>query len=328
MTLTLQSISHRYITANRAVREVLQGISFQVHEHEFMCLAGESGCGKSTLLRLIAGLERPYSGSILRDGAPLSSASHFVPPEKRRMGLVFQQATLFPHLTVLENVCFGMKPVSHPLAHELLQQVRFSGRDHEYPHMLSGGQQQRVALARALAAQPELLMMDEPFASLDYDLRQHIRADIHRLLKARGITTLMVTHDPQEAMQMADRIILLSPQGHIVQIGTPMELYLRPHTAYAARFFGHANIIMHQDKSWVIRPEHLILGETGSTQGMVQSVRFSGSHQLVEILWQDQILLAKDYKLLPLVEQQVIHFTLDMTKAHALDASEALSVAA
>lgn len=305
MMLQLRQVSHGF-----GKRNVLEKIELEVAEGEFVCLAGESGCGKSTLLRLIAGLERPRAGEIHLNRRTLSSPDVFVPPQKREMGLVFQQAALFPHLTVIENVCFGMKPVSLPKAHALLEQVRFSGREQDYPHMLSGGQQQRVALARALAAEPALLLLDEPFASLDYDLRKQIRADIHALLRARGITTLMVTHDPQEAMQMADRIILLSPQGHIEQVGTPKALYDTPGTDYAARFFGPANFVQLNGVSRMVRPEHIRLDDAGPYSGIVRKVTFSGSHQLIELAWQEQALLAKDYHQTNLQAGSTVRFSL------------------
>jgi iron(III) transport system ATP-binding protein len=291
MMLQLRQVSHGF-----GKRNVLEDIALEVAEGEFVCLAGESGCGKSTLLRLIAGLERPRAGEIHLNNRTLSSPEIFVPAQKRAMGLVFQQAALFPHLSVIENVCFGMKPVSLEAAHALLEQIRFAGREQDYPHMLSGGQQQRVALARALAAEPSLLLLDEPFASLDYDLRKKIRADIHALLRERGITTLMVTHDPQEAMQMADRIILLSPQGRIEQVGTPKAIYQSPGTDYAARFFGPANFIQINGVSRMVRPENIRLQETGQYTGTIRKITFSGSHQLIELAWDNQVLLAKDYR--------------------------------
>jgi iron(III) transport system ATP-binding protein len=303
MTLALRDISHGYGT-----RQILRAVSFEVQPGEFVCLAGESGCGKSTLLRLIAGLEALQNGRIERGGEALSTPEHALPPEKRRIGLVFQHASLFPHLNVRDNVCFGMRPKSREKAHALLEQVRFSGREEDYPHTLSGGEQQRVALARALAAEPELLLLDEPFASLDYDLRKQLRTDIHALLKARGIPTLMVTHDPQEALQLADRIVLLGPQGTVEQIGTPRELYLSPQTEYAARFFGTANYVRMQGTARLVRPEQISLSPQGRHRAVVKRCRFSGSHQLVEMEWEGQALLAKDYELHPLTEGAPVMF--------------------
>ncbi len=306
MTLQVRALAHRYGT-----RPILSGIDLDVGAAETVCLAGESGCGKSTLLRLIAGLERPSEGTILRNGECLSSPTASLPPEQRRMGLVFQQAALFPHLSVLENVCFGMRPPSRAKALEWLEQVRFQGREEDYPHMLSGGQQQRVALARALAAEPEILLLDEPFASLDYALRKEIRADVQALLRARGIPTLLVTHDPQEALQMADRIILLNPQGRIEQIGTPRALYCHPRTDYAARFFGAANRLTLPGKGpQMVRPEQIMLSADGPETAHVRAVTFSGSHQWVELEWDAQIIFAKDYRHLPLQAGQSVRFHL------------------
>lgn len=303
MTLVLRDISYAYES-----RPILRAVSFDVHPGEFVCLAGESGCGKSTLLRLIAGLETLQSGSIHRDDGALSTPEASIPPEKRRIGLVFQHASLFPHLNVRENVCFGMRPKSREKAQALLAQVRFSGREEAYPHTLSGGEQQRVALARALAARPELLLLDEPFASLDYDLRKQLRADIHALLKARGIPTLMVTHDPQEALQLADRIVLLGPDGAVEQIGSPRELYLSPHSEYAACFFGTANYVRMQGITQLVRPEQILLTPQGRHRAVVKSCCFSGSHQLVEMEWEGQSLLARDDELHPLTTGAPVMF--------------------
>lgn len=313
MQVFIEHLSHSY-----GQRRVLEDISFAIEKGEFLCLAGESGCGKSTLLRLIAGLERPDQGIIRRDQQELSSASTFIPAQERRMGLVFQHPSLFPHLSVLENVLFGMVPASHERAKTLLTQVRFSGREHDRPYALSGGQQQRVALARALAADPELLLMDEPFASLDYDLRKDVRRDIHQLLTLRGIPTLMVTHDPQEALQLADRIVLLSQTGRIEQIGTPRELYLQPASDYAARFFGHANIVEQEGARLMIRPEHIHLKAGGPMQASVKHLIFSGSHQQVTLDWNGQTLLVKDYALTSLQVGEHVAFEFEMTHAHAL----------
>ena len=223
---------------------VVRGVSFDIAEGEFVCLLGPSGCGKTTLLRLIAGLEAPDAGRIAIAGEVVSTPSHVVPPHRRRVGLLFQDFALFPHLTVAQNIAFGLSGLDRAKADartaELLDQIRLSDHADKYPHLLSGGEQQRVALARARAPRPRLMLLDEPFSDLDTSLRGHIRNETQQILKNAGVTTVMVTHDPEEAMLMADRIILMR-DGKIVQAGTPDALYLRPVDAFTAEFFGDIN---------------------------------------------------------------------------------------
>jgi iron(III) transport system ATP-binding protein len=238
--LDLQAITH-YFGDLRAVDDV----SLQVHPGEVVCLLGPSGCGKSTLLRVAAALEELQHGKVCIDGRDMRTRSgRAVPPEQRNVGLMFQDSALFPHLSVLENVAFGLDPLPakkrRARALEMLDQLgvkRFSDR---FPHRLSGGQQQRVALARALAPAPRLMLLDEPFSALDARLRGRIRDDTLHLLKQAGAGTLLVTHDPEEAMFMADRIALMR-DGRILQFGTPVELYCNPVSPFVASFFGDVN---------------------------------------------------------------------------------------
>ncbi|MDO9426563.1 MAG: ABC transporter ATP-binding protein [Methylobacterium sp.] len=219
-----------------AVR-ALDGIDLAVRPGEIVALLGDSGCGKSTLLRAIAGLERPERGTIHLDGANVGG----VPPEARGVGLMFQDYALFPHLTVAENVRFGLH--AHPgqaaraIATARLEQVGLGHRAASYPGTLSGGESQRVALARALAPGPRILLLDEPFSNLDRRTRDRVRADTLGLLRETGTTTILVTHDPEEALGFADRIALMRA-GRIVQAGTGDDLYRRPASRFAARFFG------------------------------------------------------------------------------------------
>ena len=216
---------------------VLREINLEIGTGEIVCVLGPSGSGKSTLLRLIAGLESVQQGSLMLDGVVLADAQHNPPPEQRAVGLVFQDHVLFPHQTVAENVAFGLsgmqsKERDHTIALQLAN-VGISTLADRYPHTLSGGQQQRVALARALATDPAVLLLDEPFASADAPLRKNLRDDARRRLKAANTTTLMVTHDPAEAMAMADRIAVLV-DGEVVQFGTPEELWQRPNHPFVA----------------------------------------------------------------------------------------------
>ena len=211
---------------------------------EFLCLLGPSGCGKTTALRLAAGLEELQSGRISMGGRTVAEPGRAVPPEVRRVGLVFQDFALFPHLSVRRNVAFGLRGQPHGLqdrrVEEVLALVEMTAWAESYPHMLSGGQQQRVALARALAPEPALLLLDEPFSGLDTTLRAEVREATRRALERSGTTSLMVTHDPEEAMFMAERIALMRA-GRLVQLGTPEDLWLRPVDAFAAGFFGEIN---------------------------------------------------------------------------------------
>ncbi|MFW6346264.1 MAG: ABC transporter ATP-binding protein [Halomonas sp.] len=238
--LSMQGIHHAF-----GKREVVKGVDLEVLPGEVVCLLGPSGCGKTTLLRIAAGLESLQQGSVTLEGREVAraGASH-LPPEKRSVGLAFQDSALFPHLSVLENVTFGLKRL--PAAERrrralaLLEQLGMAAHAESYPHMLSGGQQQRVALARALAPAPQLMLLDEPFSSLDARLRDQIRDDTLHVLKKVGAATLLVTHDPEEAMFMADRIALMR-DGQIVQVGTPRELYCNPGDPFVVTFFGEVN---------------------------------------------------------------------------------------
>jgi iron(III) transport system ATP-binding protein len=227
--------------------DAVRGVDLDVAPGELVCLLGPSGCGKTTLLRIAAGLEVLQKGHVTLDGerAVVPLGRH-LPPEKRNVGLAFQDSALFPHLSVLENVTFGLKrepPRERKRrALALLEKLGIGDYADAYPHMLSGGQQQRVALARALAPEPHLMLLDEHFSSLDSRLRDRIRDDTLHLLKSLGAGTLLVTHDPEEAMFMADRIALMR-EGRIVQMGTPRELYCSPCDPFVVTFFGEVNIL-------------------------------------------------------------------------------------
>ena len=239
MSLELSGIRHAY-----GAREVLRGIDLAVREGEILCLLGPSGDGKTTLLRLIAGLEPLQAGRIALGGSMLAEPGREVPPEARHIGFVFQDFALFPHLTVAENVAFGLSRTPRGdrawRVAEALARVGLETHANAHPHMLSGGQQQRVALARALAPGPRVVLLDEAFASLDARLREQVRDDTLHVLQASGIPALIVTHDAEEAMFMADRIALMR-EGRVVQLGTPEELYLAPAEPFVAGFLGEVN---------------------------------------------------------------------------------------
>ena len=224
----------------------LDQLSFDVDAGEVFALVGPSGCGKTTTLRIIAGFERPDAGTV-RLGDEVIEAPHaHVPPEKRRIGLVFQVYALFPHLDVLHNVTFGLRhlPRSHrsSRAHECLEMVGLPGLGARRPHELSGGQQQRVAIARSLATRPRILLLDEPFSNLDPALRAETRNQVRDLLHANGMSALLVTHDQEEALSFADRIGVMN-QGRVVQAGDPQRVYAHPNSEFVASFLGRTNIL-------------------------------------------------------------------------------------
>lgn len=307
------------ITCRFDGRDVVRDVSFTVRAGEVMCLLGPSGCGKSTTLRVIAGIERQVSGAVRADGATLSDDKIHLPPEARGVGLIFQDFALFPHLSVGQNVAFGLK-ASRPdvarLVGELLERVDLAGYADKAPHMLSGGEQQRVALARALAPRPRIMLMDEPFSGLDNRLRDGIRDETLQLLKEEGTAVVLVTHEPEEAMRMADQIALMR-DGVIVQKGAPYNIYNAPADKAAAAFFSDVNVIRgtvqgalvdapfgqflapgHPDGTAVeivFRPQHVKIdfdrGGRGPNptpqdgtpaRGVVERARFMGHESLVE----------------------------------------------
>ena len=308
-----------HITCRFDGREVVRDVSFSVRAGEVLCLLGPSGCGKSTTLRVIAGIERQVAGTVRADGAVLSDERLHLPPEARGVGLIFQDFALFPHLSVAQNVAFGLKGTKADTARrvaELLARVDLAGYADKAPHMLSGGEQQRVALARALAPRPRIMLMDEPFSGLDNRLRDGIRDETLQLLKEEGTAVVLVTHEPEEAMRMADQIALMR-DGVIVQKGAPYNIYNAPADKAAAAFFSDVNVIRgtvqgalvdtafgqflapgHPDGTEVeivFRPQHIKIdfdrGGRGPNptpqdgtpaRGVVERARFMGHESLVE----------------------------------------------
>ena len=299
-------------------RAAVDGVSFEVMPGKVTCLLGPSGCGKTTILRIIAGVDRQDEGSVLVDGRQVSGPGTNVPPERRSIGLMFQDFALFPHLKVAGNVGFGLagdRASRRARVDEMLERVHLSRFADSYPHELSGGEQQRVALARALAPRPGIMLMDEPFSGLDNRLRDGIRDETLEILKDEGAAVLLVTHEPEEAMRMADEIALMR-RGRIVQRGAPYNVYNSPADREAAAFFSDVNVIRGvvrgaltetpfgqflapgvpdgTEVEIVIRPQHLRIdfdrGGKGpnptaadgtAARGIVERSRFMGSESLV-----------------------------------------------
>ncbi|PID72421.1 MAG: ABC transporter ATP-binding protein [Desulfobulbus propionicus] len=238
--LKMDTISHSFTREH----QVLHNVSLSLGTGEFVCLLGPSGCGKTTLLRLAAGLEQVQKGTITIDGTCVAKDKQIhIAPEKRKVGMMFQDYALFPHLRVMDNILYGVpknKRQDMDHIHKAMEDIGIKGLEKSYPHTLSGGQQQRVALLRALAPKPKLMLLDEPFSGLDISRRMEMREQIGGYLKKHNITTLMVTHDPEEAMYMSD-LILVMHGGLVIQNGTPEEILYSPANEYVAGLFGQMN---------------------------------------------------------------------------------------
>ncbi|RBL87078.1 ABC transporter ATP-binding protein [Streptomyces cavourensis] len=291
----------------------LEGIDLSVGEHEFVCLLGPSGCGKTTLLRIVAGLLPFDAGSIRLGGRDLSA----LPARKRGFGIVFQSYSLFPNMTVAENVGYGLRIRGESRERiasrvtELLALIKLPDYAQRYPHQLSGGQQQRVALARALAVDPALILLDEPLSALDARVRTDMRAEIHDVQRRLRIPTIMVTHDQEEALTLADKIVCMN-DGRVEQVGSPSDLYLRPQTRFVANFVGLSNLL---PTDWVrqampallatrpdgasdryeacLRPESLRIAPDDQGPGRVREMTFMGNLTRLRVDWQGRELLVE-----------------------------------
>jgi iron(III) transport system ATP-binding protein len=303
--LTFEKIVRRYDDG-----DALLGVDLDIAPGEVICLLGPSGCGKTTLLRIASGIERPTSGRVLINDREVAGPNRFVPPEERSVGLMFQDFALFPHLTILQNVAFGLKALAPDVARReamsVLSRVGLENYASSYPHILSGGQQQRVALARAIVPRPSVVLMDEPFSGLDVQLRDSMQEETLSLLRETRATCMIVTHHPEEAMRLGDRIAIMR-KGRIVQLGRAEDLYHHPAELFVARLFSEINELDAVVKNGVIEMpfgrvsaddfkngEHVTLGirergirlfpaGTCGLAGRVMHVKFLGDVGLVEI---------------------------------------------
>ena len=306
----MRGLAVRGVTKSFGPQEVLRGVDLQVPDGSFTAILGASGSGKTTLLRIVAGFERPDRGEVwLGDELVDDAGSRYLACERRRIGYVPQEGALFPHLSVGRNVGFGLsRDAARPTrVDELLELVGLAGYRRRYPHQLSGGQQQRVALARALAIEPEVVLLDEPFSSLDAALRASVRSDVLGVLRQAGTTSVLVTHDQDEALSMADQVAVLR-DGVVAQLDSPAGLYGHPGDAGVAQFLGEANLIEGEVRdglvttmlgrlpvgSWrgpsagrarvMVRPEQIELGDVGEgCDGIVDSYEYYGHDAVVRI---------------------------------------------
>jgi iron(III) transport system ATP-binding protein len=294
----------------------VDALDLDLDQGELLALLGPSGCGKTTTLRLIAGFDSPDAGEVRIGEQGVAGPGHWVAPERRRVGMVFQQLALFPHLDVAGNVAYGLRDDKRTKAarvEELLELVGLQGYDRRYPDELSGGQAQRVALARALAPKPDVVLLDEPFSSLDVSLRSDMRREVRRILVAAGATALLVTHDQDEALAFGDRVAVMLA-GRLAQVGSPEEVYRRPATPAVAEFLGDANLVRGEVRggrlesdlgslplvagadrdgpAWgLVRPEDVDLEEAADGAATVANVEYYGHDQLVTVALESGALL-------------------------------------
>lgn len=272
-TISCKGVSKRY---KRTVQPALAKIDLTVQPGEILALVGESGSGKTTLLRLVAGLETPDQGEIRINEKVVVSKNIWIPPEQRAIGVVFQEGALFPHRSVAGNIGYGLSKGSREskdtIVAEMLSLVGLTGYDKRFPHELSGGECQRVALARALAPKPDVILLDEPFSSLDATLRRSLRDEICDILKELKITAILVVHDPEDALSAGDRIAILR-KGQLEQVATPSKVYHQPANEYCANLFGPANLVSskNQEPVWA-RPEEFQLLESAHEDAFAAKV--------------------------------------------------------
>jgi iron(III) transport system ATP-binding protein len=303
-------VSCRGLTKRFGATVALADVTLDVQAGELLALLGPSGCGKTTTLRLIAGFERPDAGTVLLAGGEVAGPRRFVPPERRHVGVVFQDYALFPHMTIAQNVRYGLgrhasgRDERDARTREMLELVGLADKGARLPHELSGGEQQRVAIARALAPDPTIVLLDEPFSNLDAALRTRVRTEVHDILGAAGATAVFVTHDQEEALSIADRVAVMN-RGEVLQVGPPAELYQRPRRPFVATFVGDADLLAGTSDGTrvttvvgnipagadapsgpvqvVVRPENVRLRLDGAGSGTVARITYFGHDQLIDV---------------------------------------------
>lgn len=291
----------------------IRGVSLDIYEGEILTLLGPSGCGKTTILRVLGGFNEVTEGTVKIDGEDVTKLS----PEKRPTGMVFQSYNLWPHMTVFENLAFGMKLRKTPTKQikkdieEMLTLLKMEGTEKKYPAQLSGGQQQRIAIARSLLLKPAVLLLDEPFSALDAKIRMQMREELKRIQSELNITVVFVTHDQEEAMSLSHRIVVMN-KGEMVQVGTPSEIYDAPKNSYVASFIGQMNFLEETDGQKAFRPEDIIVytTEEGAFEGIIQSIMILGHYASVLIRYGNSAIKAfvPREQATRLTEKQLIYF--------------------
>ncbi|MDJ0333984.1 ABC transporter ATP-binding protein [Salinibacterium sp. G-O1] len=318
-------------------RLAVDNVDVTVHTGTLTAILGPSGCGKSTVLRMVAGLEHPDAGTVSLSGTLVQAPGHHVPPERRGVGLVFQDNVLFPHLTIAENIGYGVRRDQRTASTtRLLDLVGLGDVGQRMPHEVSGGQQQRAALARTLATSPRIILLDEPFSQLDAHLRERVRSDMVDAIRRTDSTALLVTHDQDEAFELADEVIVMS-EGRIHQVGSPQQIYQRPADRFVAEFVGHATLVpairvadgvvdttvgrlavrgasAESTSFAVLRPESVVVGspedrELGAQHAQIMRVRFQGMNHLVDLKRDDGMhLVARVPGLVPCETGDLVSF--------------------
>ncbi|MGF1680715.1 ABC transporter ATP-binding protein [Photobacterium minamisatsumaniensis] len=321
------ALSVTNLTCKYNGQAVLENLSLPVKDNEIVCLLGASGCGKTTLLKAIAGLLPLESGEISINNRTIADSTTWLPPEKRNIGMIFQDYALFPHLTVAENIAFGLRDWDKARVtakvQEMLTLVHLTGLDTRYPHQLSGGQQQRVAIARALACEPDLILLDEPFSNIDTQVRHGLIKEIRRIFKAQGVTAIFVTHSREEAFAFSDRMAVMN-NGVIEQFGSATELYYQPSSRFVAEFLGTgsylpaqvtgtgslttpfgainvSNDLPYEPESkveWMLRPQNLKLKLEVNGLGTITERLFMGDNCRYTVDYQGHSLIVNSHLIL------------------------------
>ncbi|MDX1303887.1 ABC transporter ATP-binding protein [Photobacterium sp.] len=330
------ALSVHNLTCRYNGQAVLRNLSLPVEENEIVCLLGASGCGKTTLLKAIAGLLPLESGEMHINGRTIVDATTWLPPEKRKIGMIFQDYALFPHLTVAENIAFGLRDWEPARVKAKIQQmlelVHLTGLDDRYPHQLSGGQQQRVAIARALACEPDLILLDEPFSNIDTQVRYGLIRDIRQIFKAQGVTAIFVTHSREEAFAFADRLAVMN-NGVIEQFGCATDLYYRPSSRFVAEFLGTGSYLPATVKNdrhlftpfgdiefqsdhhycqdtnveWLLRPQNLKVQRENNGEGVIIEQQFMGDNCRYTVDFQGHSLVVNSHLILQIGDKVAVN---------------------